>query len=489
MRKTAITRLSVFLTICLNCLPVFAPAFAMDEYERNLQQKATSFFQQGLAAERAGDLQAAQDLFRKSIGFYPRLKEVHYKLGLTSAKLGNNDEAMEQFRQAMNLDNNYVQCRNDYALFMKHNKNDVNEAMNQWKQCTQVDPKYPYPYYFMGQVLHDKGDLEGAIYNFETVTRLAPNLADAHRELGLCIFERAQSDDIMTAAKALEMSAKLAPDNPMVHHHLGFIYATKGDLDGAEAEFRTALNCEQRLAIAHWELGRLRYLRGDINHCMRELKEAQKVNPTFTTEKKYPQLRVVDLKQLNAKCLEAKGKLPEAIDAYIELGRIKGSDLLFAKHIEDLKKKIKLIQKERKKKPLTYDPEEIDALVSKGEEQYEDGALDRAKASFEHALELNPNSLEATMGLCSTQEAMGDLNAASASNQKAILINPEFAGAYYNYGYLLEKMNLPAEAGLMYAKFQKVEGKYPYDPQHVIKLQQDLIRQQKIEENQRTRGY
>jgi hypothetical protein len=42
---------------------------------------------------------------------------------------------------------------------------------------------------------------------------------------------------------------------------------------------------------------------------------------------------------------------------------------------------------------------------------------------------------------------------------------------------------------MMYSKFHQVAGKYPYDPQHVIKLQQDLIRQQKIEENRKNRGY
>ncbi len=150
---------------------------------------------------------------------------------------------------------------------------------------------------------------------------------------------------------------------------------------------------------------------------------------------------------------------------------------------------MKLIEKTRKKKPLTYDPEEVDALVSKGLEQYEDGDLHGAKASFERALELNPNSLEATMNVCAVQEAEGDLNAASASNQKAIALVPEFDGAVYNYAYLLEKMNLPTDAGMMYERFHKISGKYPYDPQHVIKLQQDLIRQQKIEESKRTRGY
>jgi tetratricopeptide (TPR) repeat protein len=481
----------VLVSSIISLLSSLSSASAVDEYEVSLKNKAMQQFRQGLAAEQAGDLQQAIEWYRKSVSTYPKFKEVHYKLGLDSAKVGNNDEAMMEFRQALNLDNNYVQARNDYALFLKYNKNDEKGAMAAWKQCTQIDPRYPFPYYFMGQVYHEKGDLENAINNFETVCRLKPDLSDAHKELGMCIFERAQGDDIMTAAKALETSARLAPNNPMVHYYLGTIYATKGDLDAAEAEWRTSLSekCDRRLAAAHWELGKLRYYRGDMDRCMSEMSEALKVNPTYTTEKKYPVIKVPSIKALNAQCLEYKGKLGDAIEAYLDLARVRGSDALYAQHIEDLKKKIKLIEKERKKKPLTYDPEEVDALVSKGQEQYEDGDLDGAKASFERALELNPMSVEALMNLSATQEAQGDLNAAVASNQKAIAACPQFDGAYYNLGYLLEKMNLPTDAGMMYSKFHQVAGKYPYDPQHVIKLQQDLIRQQKIEENRKNRGY
>ncbi len=479
-----------FLLASTLLLATLAPAaFAVDEYEENLKGKSQQYFRQGLQAEQAGDLHHAVEFFRKSIGQFPKFKEVHYKLAQDCATLGNNDEAMSEFRTAMNLDNNFVQCRNDYGLFLLRNKVDEKGAMGQWKICVQIDPKYPFPYYNMGLIYHKNGDLESAIENFETVTRLKPDFSPAFRELGLCIFERAKNDDLMTAQKALEMSAKLAPENPMVHYHLGFIYATQGDLDAAEAQYRTALGkCDPRLAAAHWELARVRYLRGDLDRCMAEIAEAQKINPTYTTEKKYPDLKVRELKTLNAKCIEYKGHLSQAIDAYLDLARITGSDM-YAKHIEDLKKKIKLLEKERKKKPLTYDPEEIDALVAKGIDQTEDGDLDGARASFERAVELNPASVEALMGISGVQEAQGDLNGAVATNQKAILVCPDYDGLYYNLGFLLEKMNLPTDAGAMYDKFHQKSGKYPYDPQHVIKLQQDMIRQQKIEENRRTRGY
>jgi hypothetical protein len=38
-------------------------------------------------------------------------------------------------------------------------------------------------------------------------------------------------------------------------------------------------------------------------------------------------------------------------------------------------------------------------------------------------------------------------------------------------------------------RYHEMGGKYPYDPQHVIELQQNIIRQQKIEADKRKRGF
>ncbi|MBX9686780.1 MAG: hypothetical protein K2X27_08765, partial [Candidatus Obscuribacterales bacterium] len=141
-------------------LAISAKSVKADEWENNLKAKATQQFQTGLRAEQAGDLNQALEWYRKAMSNYPSFKEVHYKAGLAAARLGMNDEAMLEFRQALNLDNNYVQARNDYALFLQHNKNDEEGAMQQWKQCKQINPKYPFPYYFTGLVLHRRGDLD-----------------------------------------------------------------------------------------------------------------------------------------------------------------------------------------------------------------------------------------------------------------------------------------------------------------------------------------
>ena len=89
---------------------------------------------------------------------------------------------------------------------------------------------------------------------------------------------------------------------------------------------------------------------------------------------------------------------------------------------------------------------------------------------------MDPASYEAMQNLGSCIEASGDLNSALAKYQAALALKPSNDGAYYNLAYMLEKLNLPADAGLMYQRFHELAGKYPYDPKHIVALQQEDAR-------------
>lgn len=475
--------------LILNFVFVPGPVLAQQGYTDPVAQaNGMRLFQQGLALERAGDVNNAIQCFHKAIGFYPGRKEFMHHLARVYQKQGNNQQAYTYYKGALNIDSNYYQCRFDYALFLLNNQNDVQGAIRELKNVITTNPKYPFPYYHLGLIMKSKGDLQAAIENFESAIRCKPDYAEAHKELGLAIYERAHAGDLFTAVEALERAVKYDPQNPMIHYHLGCIYTVRGNLDGGEAEFRKSLMCDPQLAAAHWELGKLRYFRGDTERCLSELQQALKINPYYGEGKGYPRVDPVKIKELTAQAQEHRGDLVKAIEAYGELARMRGRDV-YAQHTADLDKRIKKNMRDLAKKPVAYDPEEIVALVSKGIDQYEDGNLDAAKASFQRALELNPTSFASTMNLASVLEAQGDLNGAVAANQKACQLNPHYEGALFNLAYLLEKMNLPNDAALVYEKFYAVAGKYPYDPQHIIHLQQGVIRDNKIEDAKKRRGY
>jgi len=317
---------------------------------------------------------------------------------------------------------------------------------------------------------------------------------EAQRDLGLAIFEKAKSGasgvSMQDALEKLQIAAKLVPDNPMIRYHMSMIYLADGKLDEGEAELRRTLMIDPRHAAAHFELSKLRYFRGDLDRCIAEAKECERINPLYSESHGYPKVDPINFKLNQAVAWELKGRLIDSVELWKELGQMAVWAPIANRHVYDIEKLLKANAK-KKKKPLTYDPEEIDALVAKGQTQYDDGDLDGAKGSFQRALELNPQSFEAMQNLGLTLEAMGDLNSAMAKFQSAVLLKPTYDGAYYNMAYLLEKLNLPADAGLMYQKFHEVSaiGRYPYDPRHIVALQQEDARRRAREEQIRRRGY
>jgi len=482
------------IALCLAMASLPPAAWSQDsspeeDAENDHLQQAYAYYVEAQRLENAGDVNGALNLCQKALeNGGGRAKELHHMLAKLYARTGNKEMATAAFNQAIDTDSNYVEARNNFGAFLNR-VGDKRDAETQWRQCIQIDPKFPFPYYNLGKFLKDKGDLEGAISNLETATRLKPDLAEAQEMLGMAIFERASQGDLALAAEKLELAASLVPKNPRIHYHLGQIYATKSGLDAAETEFRKSLMCDPRMAASHFELGKLRYYRGDLDRALSELKEAQKINPTYTTTQGYPPIDPLKLKTLEAQTYEYMGDLVHAIEAWQQLVTMRRSDALYAVHIKDLDRQIKKEIAGRKKKPLPYDPDEVDAFISKGISAYEDGDLDAAKASFERGLELNPLSFRCTQNLCYVQEAQGDLNSAIANAQKAIELNKGYDGAIYNLAYLLEKGNLPDDAARMYESFRVLANAYPYDSQHITELQQNIIRQQKKDQYIRKRGY
>ncbi len=464
-----------------------SPWIAPNPFDIQRANQAKAYFNEGMRLHEAGDFPAAIAAYKKSLDKDPKNKLVHHYLALVLSQSGDDQASIPEFRTALNIDYNFVQCRNNYALVLKK-LGQTREAMNLFKQCIQIDPKYPDAYYHLGELLEQLGDLDGAIENYETATRLNPNYPDAQRDLGLAIYKRADAN-IEVALEKLLIAEKLVPTNPKIHYYIGTIYAADARLDEAEKEFRQALACDSNMAIAHWELAKLRYYRGDLDRCISEIKQTEAISPEYTKTKGYPPVDPVELKRKTAVSLEFKNQRIQAVEAYKELASLVKVNQDILKHINDLETQLRREAKARKKPPMTYDPAEVDAIVARGINQMEDGDLDSAKLSFERAIQLNPNSFEATQNLGAALETMGDLNAALAKYQEAVALNPQYDGAYYNVAYVLEKLNLPADAGSVYKKFHEIAGRYPYDPRHIVALQQMQAHDQAKQDQLRKRGY
>lgn len=453
-------------------------------------RQAHAIYQQALQAFQMGDDNAAINLCRQAENFSHGDKNICHLEALAYARSGDNYNAMIKFRAALQLDYNFVPCRNNYGIFLKKTGKDT-EAMRMFEECNKIDPNYPDAYYHLGEIYRDKGDLDKAIDFFETATRKNPNYVDAQKDLGLAIYERytsGQGGTIDDSIEKLQTAERLMPSNPIIHYHLGNIYCSDGKLDEGEAEFRTALQNDVKCAPAHWELARVRYYRGDPNRCLEEIKQASKINPLYTDTKKWPHVDPLAMRTMAAKCLEFEGRNIESVDAWKDVAGMQRNNGEVLKHIAEMEKNLRA-NVNKKRKGNQVDSEEVAALVRKGLTQVDDGDMDGAKQTFNRVLELDPQNFDGTQNLGLIAEAQGDLNGASAKYQSAMALQPKYDGCVYNFAYLLEKMGLPADAGLKYQEFHEIAGRYPYDPKHIVSLQQQEARDRARKEQIRKRGY
>jgi tetratricopeptide (TPR) repeat protein len=418
-----------------------------------------------------------------------RNKDLFNLLAMAYSEIGDDEHALGSFRSALTLDRNWVECRNNYAVF-ERKIGKVTEAQKELEECVRINPNYPEAYYHLGQIYDDKGDLEKAIECYDMAARLKPTMYEAQQDLGLAIYKRCIAGgggSLDDAVGKLELAATLAPDNPMVHYHLGRILCAQGPLDKAEERFRTALTKDDKFAAAHFELGKLRYFRGDPYRAITESKAASLISPAYTAGKAYPKVDLVLLDAIAAKSYEVIEDYDNADSSWRKVASLQPSNADTVKHLADLRKIMKNLDK--KKKKITVDPAQIRALIWKGIDQTEDDNLAGAKVTYERALELDPQSFSALQYVGENAEASNDLPGAIAKYQAAMALKPTFDGAYYNIAYVLEKMNLQAEAGLMYQKFHEISGHYPYDPKHIVSLQQEEARERARTELKKRRGY
>jgi tetratricopeptide (TPR) repeat protein len=487
MTSRPLSALIAFSAICM--FDLSAGAQNSSSVSPQARAQGTIMYSQALQAFANGDYPTCLALCKRAEMIDNGNKDLFNIEAMAYAQAGDNYNAMVKFRAALSLDYNFITCRNNYGVFLNRTGKQ-NEAKKAFEECIRINPRYPDAYYHLGQVYEAQGDLEKAVDNYQTAVNLNPNYADAQRDLGLAIYQRViagLSGELEPAIEKLKIAAQLAPESALVHYHLARVLCATSKLDEAEAEFRTALMRDPKMAAAQYELGRLRYFRGDPYRAIDGCLLAERISPSYAEGKSYPSIDLMKVTELMAKGYEESEDYEHADAAWRKYASLQRVNVDTVKHIQQMEKTMKTVAKKRSKAAVS--PAEVQSMVDKGIGQFDNGDLDGAKASFERAVELDPNSFGGLQNLGEVLEAKGDLQGAMAKYQAAIAVKPGFDGLYYNLAYVLEKVGLPVDAGAMYQKFHEIAGRYPYDPKHIVSLQQNEARQRARDEGSRKSGF
>lgn len=157
-------------------------------------------------------------------------------------------------------------------------RGDLEGAMAEYRTAVRLAPDEAPHHLRLGVALRDKGDVDGAIVSYRMTLHLRPNDPDAHYLLGVAYLEKGQLE---AAAEELRQAIRMKPGFDVAHNNLGHVLEQKGDLAGAIAEYRTAARLAPRDARAHYNLGSALKDRGDLQGAVAELREAVRLKPDY----------------------------------------------------------------------------------------------------------------------------------------------------------------------------------------------------------------
>lgn len=231
-----------------------------------------ALLQQAVARHGAGDLDAADTLYRRVLAREPgqadalslrsalllargALEEAHVhaatavrqapdqavfhsRLGSVLMAQGRVGEAIESFSRAAKLDPRRAEAHNNLGILYRQT-GDLERAEAALRAAIAANPQGPEAYCNLGGVLQERGLLEAARQVLEDALRLKPDYADAHLNLGNTLRLLEQPEQ---AEAHLRHALRLRPEMAEAHNSLGLIQRMKGEPSAAREAFLAALS-------------------------------------------------------------------------------------------------------------------------------------------------------------------------------------------------------------------------------------------------------
>lgn len=232
----------------------------------------------------AGDLDAADALYRQVLAAQPQHPDAHHLLGLAAHQRGRHEVAVRHIEQALaqrpehpdllnNLGEAYrAQRRFDEAMacyrralaarpgdanalnnlgLALHHVHRFDEAERALRDALAAGGADPELQVNLGNLFRDRGDLPAALACYRDAIRIAPQYAPAHAWMGVTLYEMGQGEG---AVRALTRATELAPLDLEAHNNLKRVHWNLDQRDRMHDSFRRACQLLPQVADTHLNL-------------------------------------------------------------------------------------------------------------------------------------------------------------------------------------------------------------------------------------------
>jgi tetratricopeptide (TPR) repeat protein len=152
----------------------------------------------------------------------------------------------------------------------------LDEAIKEFKKAIELDPESAHAHDNLATVYSEKKLYAQALEEYLTALRLEPDSATAH--YNLACFLATHSHEM--AVEEYKQAIELDPEYPDAHLNLGMTYADLDQRDEAKAEFKSAIELDPADPLARHELAAMLMDEGDYRGAIALLNEVVRLEPS-----------------------------------------------------------------------------------------------------------------------------------------------------------------------------------------------------------------
>ncbi len=209
------------------------------------------YFNLGAAMGSRGQFDEAITQYRKALEINPNFAEAYNNLGAALASRGQFDEAIASCRKALAIEPNNADFYSNLGMALA-GAGRMDDAVAEYRMAVELNPGEAKSHYNLGNALVNCQRIDEAIAQYEMALQIEPNFVAAHNNFGTLLARIGRFDE---AIAQYEKSLQIKPDSAKTHNNLGLALMECGRFDEATSHFQRALELKPDYTDAHNNLG------------------------------------------------------------------------------------------------------------------------------------------------------------------------------------------------------------------------------------------
>jgi tetratricopeptide (TPR) repeat protein len=407
-----------------NTMTLFEHALAVTH------NNAISHYNVGVELQSQGKVSEAVNHYRQAIQIDPEYAEAHNNLGNMLADEGKYNEAMKHFNEALRIRPKYAEAHNNLGVLLK-SQGKFNEATGHFNEALKLRPDFAEAYNNLGIVFKQQNKFDQAISNYRKALQLRPDFDHALNNIGLALEMQGKLNE---AIDYYRQALKVKPDYADAHYNIGNALQSAGKLDEAVSHYREAIRVKPDFADAHNNLGALLMRRKKTDEAIECFRQAIKADPK--SAESHANL---------GNAFQEKGKLDEAIKHYREALRIRPDFTEVSQSLAGALKSQGRLD-EAVSQLQKGDSNDVESQYILANALASQGKLDEAINYYRRIVAVRPDYADAYVNLGVAVAMKGNIDEAVTAFRQALKLKPDNAETHYNLGYALSLQGKADEA-------------------------------------------